>query len=1132
MDKVVTEMVDKLLTDLDSGKRSLKEVTSKVSTLAPGSSIASILVADSTIMDVTSGVIALDEAEKVIHSQADLHPAIPQLFLMCAMLAIDRESMLDGRGYLALAISKGEQYSFAEDVEEMLEEAGVEALAALSDEKEILGTVWPYVKDGCDHLVNHLLVQGISAGDSTPDPDELDMILARERQIVAILTGLCSDLTLEPLIPDPSDYLLYPIMLLGHFKDLTAVPPLLGALHICFGKTLHEAVLALAKVGSRHPEPVSVGLKEIAGNPDWGEDRLPTIEALGLLWGECENLEFLLDMLDSLDPADEDFQTMFSFLAWALLTTGQPEALVAVSASLEKHRDMCNEHVIFAVENTIVDFDVYEGKRRLNGLIEEDVREICCGPLSQFTNGARETLTLIREEEIDSEPQDGGEIVREIDELLKTEGNQPCPCGSGRKFKKCCLPQLEEEKRQLVSREIIEDEDTSDLMRLISQLFEFVRSGSVCSREEYESAEAEFLSPAGHEESQEVPESSALDLEHGLFLDWFLFSRPLDAGGRTVAEEFESTHGPHLPPDTRRTLRAIRGSTFSLFEVQKVFPGECLLVRDIFRDETLWIESEATSKTTYRWDILGMRTAPEEGRYYIYGMIFDVPRSYREEVEEYARGKCRELVSDGSVGGMDEFLDRKGYLLFHYVNGLKEKQPAPVLLTAEGDLLCISEAIFDVDDAPEVNRLLGEHPYIEEDEGERRGQARLYVWTLSPEMEDELRKGNHRDGPSEFERIKDRGPTGSMTIDDATGSTSEEAPARGLAMVTVTSKRLTLEASSRERLEYGKRKIENILPGLLTHRLDSLQDQAVLMEPAEEHGTGQVPGHPGREHQRLELERVVLGRHIEGHYKDWADRPLRALDGKTPRQAVNTESGRKEVDILLKDFENMVERHAGDNRPAYNFGSIREDLDVWPEVGDAGVRGDRSPGDIEPEDEYYLQDADFTDPDKTDKVMEKIGRHLRGKLESKPLPPGTRLRPALNKLPWFWTKGMCVELGLENPPRAPERVDALEEYLTRPGSIEDIWARLPEGSRRMLNWLVVEKLGFATVEKLSREFGPDDDSSWFWHAGYMPTSPLGLLRLNGLVFVGMATIKKRRLKIAAVPMELRREITLIASEPD
>ncbi|MCG2796498.1 MAG: hypothetical protein L6427_11680 [Actinomycetia bacterium] len=161
MDEVVREMVDKLLTDLDSGKRSLKEVTSKVSALAPGSSIASILVADSTIMDTTSGVIAIDEAEKVIHSQADLHPAMPQLFLMCAMLAIDRESMLDGSGYLALAISKGEQYSFAEDVEEMLEEAGVEALAALSDEKEILGTVWPYIKDGCDHLVNHLLVQGI-----------------------------------------------------------------------------------------------------------------------------------------------------------------------------------------------------------------------------------------------------------------------------------------------------------------------------------------------------------------------------------------------------------------------------------------------------------------------------------------------------------------------------------------------------------------------------------------------------------------------------------------------------------------------------------------------------------------------------------------------------------------------------------------------------------------------------------------------------------------------------------------------------------------------------------------------------------------------------------------------------------
>lgn len=1129
MDEVVTEMVDKLLADLDSGRRSLKEVTDKVSALAPGSSIASILIADSTMVKFMEDALSLDETERIIQGQADLHPAMPSLFLMCAMLAIKRESVLDGKGYLALAKAKGEQYSFAEDIEEMLEGSGMDALAALSDHEEASCVVRPYLENGGDHLINHLLVQGVSIGDFPPDPAELDMILAREKQVVTILNGLCSDLGLELLIQDPSDHLLYPIMLLGHFKDEMSIPPLLGVFHVCFGVSLHEAVLALAKVGSRHPEPVSVSLKRVVGDPNWDEERLPAIEVLGMLWDRCDNLEFLLGTLGSLDTEDEYFQELFAFLAWSLLNTGQPGALTAVSDSLEKHRGALSMPAIHSVEGAIADFLLLQENRRLDALVDEDIRHLFRGPGSQVTSGTRGTLTLIREREMDDGPWSTDELVRDIDELLKIGRNQPCPCGSGNKFKKCCLPRLQEEKRRLLTREPAEDEDVSDLMYLIARLFEFVKLESACSKKEYESAEAEFLSTTGLSEFREF-ELGELDIEHGLFLDWFLFSRPLDDSGRTVAEEFESMNEPFLPPAARRTLQAIWGSTFSLFEVQKILPGKCLLVHDILRDETLWIESEETSKSVYRWDILGMRIAPVEGEYHIYSMVFSIPRDLREQVVEFATSMSRELVDDGSVSGMDEFLDSKGYLLLHQVNILMEKQAAPVLLTAEGDVLCVSKAIFDIHDAPEANRLLGKHPFIEEAEGERQVQVRSYRWRLSPEMEHELRNGGHRDGPGRFEQIGEMGPAGSITIDDATGGDSEETAARGLAVITVTSKRLTLETGSRERLEYGKREIEKILPGLLTHRLDSLQDQVALMEPAVEPGA-ELPGRQGDRHLSPELESAMLRRHIDDHYPGWADRPLRALDGKTPRQATGTESDRKKVDILLKDFENMVERHSGANRPAYSFTSIREDLDVWPEIGEPLMLEGLPFEDPEMEDEYYLQDTDFMDPEMNDKVMDKIGTHYREKLESKPLPTGTRLRPALNKLPWYWTVGMCVELGLESPTRTPERVDVLEGYLTTPGSIEDVWSFLPEDSRRILHWLVIENGGFATTRELYGEFGPDDDCSWFWHADYLPTSPLGLLRLGGLVFIGMATIKKDRVKIAAVPIELRSEIKRLAAPP-
>ena len=60
------------------------------------------------------------------------------------------------------------------------------------------------------------------------------------------------------------------------------------------------------------------------------------------------------------------------------------------------------------------------------------------------------------------------------------------------------------------------------------------------------------------------------------------------------------------------------------------------------------------------------------------------------------------------------------------------------------------------------------------------------------------------------------------------------------------------------------------------------------------------------------------------HYADWADQPLPALAGRTPRQAVRTPAGRREVDLLLKEMENHEQR-SGDSAP-FDFAPLRRDL--------------------------------------------------------------------------------------------------------------------------------------------------------------------------------------------------------------
>ena len=62
----------------------------------------------------------------------------------------------------------------------------------------------------------------------------------------------------------------------------------------------------------------------------------------------------------------------------------------------------------------------------------------------------------------------------------------------------------------------------------------------------------------------------------------------------------------------------------------------------------------------------------------------------------------------------------------------------------------------------------------------------------------------------------------------------------------------------------------------------------------------------------------------ERHYADWADQPLPALGDKTPRQAVRTKTGRDQVDLLLKVFENHEARLPMSQQA--DFSSLRKAL--------------------------------------------------------------------------------------------------------------------------------------------------------------------------------------------------------------
>lgn len=165
-------------------------------------------------------------------------------------------------------------------------------------------------------------------------------------------------------------------------------------------------------------------------------------------------------------------------------------------------------------------------------------------------------------------------------------------------------------------------------------------------------------------------------------------------------------------------------------------------------------------------------------------------------------------------------------------------------------------------------------------------------------------------------------------------------------------------------------------------------------------------------------------------------------------------------------------------------------------------------------------------------MLEHVKIMWRKEVEEKPLKPETKLQTALNKLPAHWVKAICRRLGLPAMSQNRERIRALVEHLPSQDPLKTAWKQLPRPPRRILKWLLSENQGCATMEQLETSFGPDKDRSWFWDEDDLPATPLGLLRLGALVFVGLAQVDGKKQKCAVVPIELHDGLTKLATAPD
>ena len=193
--------------------------------------------------------------------------------------------------------------------------------------------------------------------------------------------------------------------------------------------------------------------------------------------------------------------------------------------------------------------------------------------------------------------------------MTKPGRNDPCPCGSGRKYKKCCLavehtpPGREDGERK----------------KAVDHLLQF------CKRHYREELDAARLFFWGDHDPLGSLSHEALDAADINFWEWVIYDwKPVPENGKSLIDLYREKKWM-LSQDEVAMLQKMREAPLSLFEVQDIFPDRGLILKDILLEGEHDVREKMATRGLRRWDILACRLLQTDGNWILSGSGYSFP---------------------------------------------------------------------------------------------------------------------------------------------------------------------------------------------------------------------------------------------------------------------------------------------------------------------------------------------------------------------------------------------------------------------------------------------------------------------------------------------------------------------------
>ncbi|HEX6573504.1 MAG TPA: SEC-C metal-binding domain-containing protein [Gemmatimonadaceae bacterium] len=445
--------------------------------------------------------------------------------------------------------------------------------------------------------------------------------------------------------------------------------------------------------------------------------------------------------------------------------------------------------------------------------------------------------------------------------------NDPCPCGSGKKFKKCCGKAASIATPLEVAR-------ASHVKSLDSKLFDrLMKFSRTRFNHEWLSLAITMYNGFRNDQIEE------LDLQ--LAIPWAVFHFPLPGLEVSVAEIYARENGTRLPSELRSLFNAQLDAWLSIWEVKDVERNVGLRIVDRLTGEERFVhEVKGTEFMDLRTAVLG-RVVDADGISFFSGVHPQpLPPREAEIMVREAKRLCRVRTRPAKKESLrDPVIQVMMIEYWRWMVGNISNRPRPTLTNTDGDLISLTTDHFDIvsNDRSEVLARLASIRGAREPEPDEHDTSGVSMMITKP--------------------------------DDTIVGT-----------IRIHGHRLRAESNSIERADALRAAIEAHAGELVRHRIRE-ETNLDLSSEDEESSTKRKPAAASPQtDEMIEIARAYKERHMA----QWPDMEIPALGGMTPREAAKDPRARKELDLLLREME-MHESRLPENEQ-FDMAKLRESL--------------------------------------------------------------------------------------------------------------------------------------------------------------------------------------------------------------